>query len=589
MVLENTSVDIPKVFGGRSPEVAQLKANAASAAADYVGVSVHCAQGDAVCNSAQGVKFGQSTPSPTQSPDTLPTEPGGYNGFTALFGHRYIAPQLGAGTPNLSRNGYPVTNGAGNLVDLAGSQINDPKLNSPGFPGFAGISAGQTLAYMADMQESSVPITYGYISDLHGSHSIEPGCPPPPEIALGPGDPCYLAQAKAYDAAFDTFFKRLAADGITPDNSLFVFTADEGDHVAGANVGRAIKPTPPACDGVHVPCTYPAGTFGELSTNINGLLKTQRNNTTPFSLHSDSAPQFYVTGNPGPTDPNVRTLERDVAALTADNPYSGNPNEKITNYLADPVEQGILHMVTADPARTPTFSLFAKPDYFVHPGAANCTAPCVSVDKGFAYNHGDYAAEINTTWLGLVGPGVAHKGVDGLDAAEGPSSAGPNSGQVTVPGSGSTGTWADHADIRPTTLYLVGLKDDYINDGRVLTEDLTRVSEGLESPATTELAAIYKQLNSCVGLFATSTLIAATQGIESTSPGDRAYTSTMEALAKLGARRDRLATKIKNELTAAAFDEESIDRSTARSQVLQSQLLIQAADRLAHGAEESDS
>ena len=42
------------------------------------------------------------------------------------------------------------------------------------------------------------------------------------------------------------FFKRLAADGITPKNTLFVVSSDEGDHQAGANVGRAVQPTPPA-------------------------------------------------------------------------------------------------------------------------------------------------------------------------------------------------------------------------------------------------------------------------------------------------------------------------------------------------------
>jgi hypothetical protein len=136
--------------------------------------------------------------------------------------------------------------------------------------------------------------------------------------------------------------------------------------------------------------------FGELSTNVTGLLATQKGNTTPFKLHSHSAPQFYVTGNQAPTDPKVRKLEQDVAGLTANNPFSGYPQEKITNYLADPVEQGILHIVNADPARTPTFTLFAKPDYFLSSGAADCSKPCVHVDPGFAYNHGDDAAEINT-------------------------------------------------------------------------------------------------------------------------------------------------------------------------------------------------
>ena len=86
-------------------------------------------------------------------------------------------------------------------------------------------------------------------------------------------------------------------------------------------------------------------------------------------------------------------LERDVAGLTATNPYAGG-TQKITNYIADPAEMAILHMVNADPARTPTFALFAKPDYFFSPGSATC-APCVTQNTGFAWDHGDYAAEIN--------------------------------------------------------------------------------------------------------------------------------------------------------------------------------------------------
>jgi len=50
--------------------------------------------------------------------------------------------------------------------------------------------------------------------------------------------------------------------------------------VAGANVGLAIQPTPANCDGVTTPCTYPAGTFGELAGNVTGLLATQKNDTT---------------------------------------------------------------------------------------------------------------------------------------------------------------------------------------------------------------------------------------------------------------------------------------------------------------------
>ena len=117
MVLENVARDIPAVFGPNSPEAAQAAADPDSfkdaEVADYIGVAVHCAQGDATCANAQAVKFGQTTPSPSAAEDSLPTEPGGYTGFQGLFGARYVAPQLGAGTPNLIRNGYQVTDADG--------------------------------------------------------------------------------------------------------------------------------------------------------------------------------------------------------------------------------------------------------------------------------------------------------------------------------------------------------------------------------------------------------------------------------------------------------------------------------------------
>ena len=111
---------------------------------------------------------------------------------------------------------------------------------------------------MADMLESGVPVVNGYISDIHGNENISgvAACQGAP-AALGSGTACYIAQAQYYNAAFGTFFQRLAADGITPANTLFVLSSDEGDHEAGANVGRAIQPTPASCDGattsVHLP------------------------------------------------------------------------------------------------------------------------------------------------------------------------------------------------------------------------------------------------------------------------------------------------------------------------------------------------
>ncbi len=599
--LENTAVDIPKVFGASSPEAQQLAADPDrfkdAEVADYVGVAVHCAQGSAFCADAQGVKFGQTTPSPTASPDLLPNEPGGYNGFQGLFGHRYVAPQIGAGTPNVTHNGFQVTNGAGNLVDLNGNELDGAFLSTPGFPGFSNINPSQTLAYLADMQESGVPITSGYMADIHGNEHIPAlsgtggPCDGAPS-ALGPGSACYIAQAQYYNQAFGTFFQRLAADGITSQNTLFILSSDEGDHVAGANVGRAIQPTPSNCDGATVSgdtvtpdvlCTYPAqpdGTlsFGELSGNLTGLLATEKSNTTPFTAVSDSAPGFYVTGNPGPNDAAVRTLERDTGGLTAANPYTGT-TQPITNYLADRTEEAILHMVNADPARTPTFAMFARPDYFLSTGAPNCTSPCVSQNAGFAYNHGDYAAEIDTNFLGLAGPGVQNLGLDGSAADAGPNSAGPDSGQVTVPDSGTTGTWLDETDIRPTVMYLLGLKDDYEHDGRVITQVLTDPNSALSRPGIAPLGDCYKQLNSSVGRFGTSTLKAATKAVESNSSGDKLYLRTDKALASLDLARDRLAGVIKRDLEDAAFMNKKVNQ--ARDLTATCRGLIGVAEHLA--------
>ncbi|HEV2255142.1 MAG TPA: hypothetical protein VGS06_18320 [Streptosporangiaceae bacterium] len=593
--LENNSIDFPKVFGANSPEVAQLNADPDSfkdaEVADYDGVAVHCASGSAFCATAKAVKFGQTTPSLTASPDTLPDEPGGYAGFQAVFGHRYVAPQLGAGTLNLSRNGFEVTNAAGNLVDENGNQINGAFLsNHPGFPGFGPINAAQTLAYLADMLESGVPVVNGYMADIHGNEHITgvSACSGAP-AALGSGSACYVAQAQYYNQAFGTFFQRLAADGITSANTLFVLSSDEGDHEAGANVGRAIQPTPANCDGATVSgntvtpdvlCTYPAGSFGELSGNMTGLLATQKNDTTPFTLETDTAPEFYVTGKPGPDVPAVRTLEHDVAGLTAVNPYAGG-SQNIANFLADPAEEAILHMVNADPARTPTFALFAKPDYFLSPGSATCS-PCVTQNTGFAYDHGAYAAEINTNYIGLAGPGVKHLGLDGSGPAAGPNSAGPNSGQIEVVNSGTTGTWADETDIRPTLIYLTGLTDDYEHDGRVITQVLANPNNALSGSAVAALGACYKQLNSSVGQFGAFTLQADTKAIEGSSPGDVRYLITDKALASLDKVRDAVALQIKAQLEAAAFGNQPI--FAAGAETFACQAIINRAAALAHSA-----
>jgi hypothetical protein len=335
-------------------------------------------------------------------------------------------------------------------------------------------------------------------------------------------------------------------------------------------------------------CNYPAATssqpgyFGELSVNANGLL-ADAGITTPFSFVQDTSPQFFLTGNPGPSDPTVRTFEHGVASLTADDPYTGNANQPLTLDLANPVEENILHMTDADPARTATLAMFANPDYFLSPGKTGCTAAglggCVNQTTSFAYDHGAYAAEINTNYVGFVGPGVKNLGLDGPAANAGATSSGPDSGLITVADTHFPGPWVDETDIRPTIMYLTGLRDDYEHDGRVITQILANPNSALADPAVTTLGACYKQLNSSVGAFGAATLTASTNAIESTSSGDHVFKSVDSQLGTLDVTRDQLAGQIKGELEAAAFDNQPIPG--AGGQAVACQAVIDQANHIA--------
>src|SRR5262249_34417146 len=139
----------------------------------------------------------------------------------------------------------------------------------------------------------------------------------------GPGQAGYVAALKAYDDAFGNFFTRLTNDGINTTNTLFVFTADEGDHFVGG------APSPANCDGVNVPCSY--NQIGEVNGNLAGLLATEQGITTPFTVHSDSAPNIYITGNPARDAAVTRTFERGVGRLTTSNPIT-HQTDTLTNY-----------------------------------------------------------------------------------------------------------------------------------------------------------------------------------------------------------------------------------------------------------------
>jgi hypothetical protein len=423
-------------------------------------------------------------------------------------------------------------------------------------------------------------VTYGYISDLHEKKSdTRIGCTTTANSAtagrpVGPGDSCYVTNAQHYDQAFQTFFERLQADGITPANTLFVIGSEENDQFAGANANRAgAQPTPAGCNGVPTPCNYPSGTIGELQANVKGLLSTTASAGTQFDIEPQGA-SIYVHGNPSANDPTVRQLERDTAAMTnPHDPYSGVNNEKIVDYQAGRLEQRVLHMQTRDPLRTPTYTLFPKPDYFFSTSGQN-----VSINSSFAYDHGYYSPNIDVTWVGMAGKGVAVNGVDGPEPADGNQPSDPESTH-TVPEASQVGTWVEETDIRPTMLYLLGLRDDYQSDGHVIAQALAKVPRGLA--ATEELAAAYDQIESSVGQFATDTLIADTKALASGSTSDdSAYQAEQRTLQQLADDRDRVVAKLKHVLSVAAHSQ-GLRHGEVRTGLVQVTNLLQRAAALA--------
>ncbi len=571
MELENTSTtasgDITKVFGSGSPEFNFAKSAAPSGqkTTDFEGIAIHCSQASSAAGQLCGPAHGGKA-------DVLPDEPGGYTGFNALFGAPYanqVVDQPGGfkastADANGTATGYndlaPAVNDVFDFSHTAtpatcsvapdpGSCPASQPIGSGGVNGFPGFSptAAQTLGYTAAMQESGIPVTFAYIEDSHDNQEHTGACPTNFN-SNGPGTACYVQQLRDQNTAYRAFFNRLAADGINKTNTMFVFTVDEGDHFAGG------PPLNPSCDGVTVACTYAPGTVGpntvgEIDTNLNQLVTQETGDTTPFDIHFDDAPTVYVpdspNGPPGPTNPKVRQLEREMSGLTITSPRTGNVDQ-VTQHIADHTTQGILHMENTDPLRNPSFTLFGNDEYFFQSSCAAgsvATQPgCPVVGNGFAWNHGDDNPEISDTWIGMVGPDIQHLGQ-------------------------TAGVWTDHTDLRPTLLKALGLHDDYPSDGDVVSQVVAPSALpptiAANAAAYQTLEAAQKQLDAPFGQFGHDAETVSTTAVATTSVPT--YSAWDAQLAECRTVRDAVDARLQSALSAAAAGTGSIGAATAGS------------------------
>jgi hypothetical protein len=213
------------------------------------------------------------------------------------------------------------------------------------------------------------------------------------------------------------------------------------------------------------------------------------------------------------------------------------------------------------------FTMFGDENYFFqNSGNTACAvqSDCVFVNANFAWNHGDFQKDITRTWFAMVGPGVKHLGRH--DAV-----------------------FSDHTDVRPTMMALLGLKDDYVHDGRVLAEwmETQALPQGIRQRREDfiELAEAYKQLNAPLGKLGRKSLVFANRSVTS---DDATYARYLTKIGDITAKRDALAGQIKTALNGAAFNHQPVGEGTEDGLGHRARNLIDRVEDLAEREHDHD-
>ena len=225
------------------------------------------------------------------------------------------------------------------------------QFGQPGFPGFDGLFA--THDARRTSRRCRRPASRSR-SATSRTRTTSTGSPARSTSPTGPGEAGYVEQLKAYDQAFAKFFDRLAADGINKNNTLFVFTIEEGDHFVGS------QPTPAGCDGVNDAVLVQHGQRDQRQPGRPARDAAGDHDAVHGPLrHGADDLHHRQPGSDGRRHP--RTSGGRSGSSTAVNPYHRGRPTTLSVALADPVGMKALHMITADPQRTPTLTMFADP------------------------------------------------------------------------------------------------------------------------------------------------------------------------------------------------------------------------------------
>jgi hypothetical protein len=148
-----------------------------------------------------------------------------------------------------------------------------------------------------------------------------------------------------------------------------------------------------------------------------------------------------------------------------------------------------------------------------------------------------------------------------------------------------TDFFSDHVDLRPTMMYLLGLRDDYQHDGRVIAEmidpNILPASVHAHSETLLRLGQVYKQIDAPFGALSQSALVVSNFALQSNSDGDTVYTNLENEIASWTATRDPLVAQMKQMLEGAAFGNLSINEQQAKQLISAAQALLDQASACA--------